>query len=305
MSASSLPPYTFTHVHIYRRNHVWLGAVGDELSERGVDHALMLRYLDGAWGQRSVGSAVVASYMVEEPGPKLLNLTPDGRLLVFTLPGTATEVIDASDEGPSDLLNMRGMRFIGSHIYVAGMARRVYRRDAPNSWVAIDQGVFVPRAQRRTAVGFNDIDGRSEHEIYAVGYKGEIWFYNGNSWRQEESPTNVALTALVVMPEGDVYACGMAGLIVTGRSGQWRIVSQEATSNDFWGTTYFGGQIYLSGYDGVYCLYQDVLTRVDMNLERSVSTAYLHANDGVLWSVGHKDISATTNGVDWSIVPKR
>jgi len=246
----------------------------------------------------------VSSWAVEEPNVRLLNLAVDGEVIVFTFPGEIVETIDSSNQGPSDLVTMRQMRCIGDSIYAVGMARHAYRRVGPDQWLEIDQGVFVPRAQRTSAVGFNALAGRKGTEIYAVGYKGEIFFFDGTAWEQQASPTNIALNDVAVAPDGTVYTCGLAGTIVRGRRNQWESVTQDLTSANFWSVVVFNEIAYLSNYDGVFRLDDNVLRRVEFGPGICLDTAYLDARDGVMWSVGHKDIAFTENGVDWSSIAK-
>lgn len=294
---------TFTSIWIYRHDHIHVASIIDEVVEDTSEHALVFSYVDGQWKYREINNAHTSLCVIEEPTPKVFNLTADGEVRIFELPGFATEIIDSSDEGPSDLLQMRCIRPIGRRLYAAGMARRVYRRDAPNTWVPVDQGTFVPRDQRHVAVGFNTIGGLSEEAIYAAGYKGEIWFYDGQVWEQQASPANVALTSLAVVEDGTVYICGLAGMLIAGRRGQWLVIEQDVTEDDFWGITEFRGRIYVSAYDGVFRLDDNELVRINMGLKIPVSTAYLDARDGVMWSVGQKHLVVTENGVDWQLLP--
>jgi hypothetical protein len=295
---------TFTDVYAHRRDRVVVPSIVDEIDADGIEHSLIFLRLGDEWKYRMIEAPVTSCCIFDEPTPKVFNLTANGKVEIFELPGYATEEIDRSEEGPSDLVNMRVVRPIGHRIYAAGMARHVYRRDRPGQWTAIDLGVFVPRAQRTNAVGFNAIAGRGENELYAAGYQGEIWFFDGGSWQQQISPTNVALTGMTVLPDGTVYVCGLAGVLIRGRAGQWASIPQELTSEDFWSIVEFSGHIYMANYDGVFRLDGDVLVPVDMHLEAAGSTAYLSAADGVLWSVGQKDIVRTEDGIYWTSVAR-
>ncbi len=228
--------HTFTGVCVYKANHVYVPAIADELADEE-DHALVYRWIEKQWAHRPLSFSVGSVCFIERPKPLVMamgNSRRDQR--IFTNPGgpgTATEYVDTSDEGPSKLTHLKCIRSIGAHVYVAGLARRVYHRDAENTWTAIDRGVFVPRAQRRQAIGFNAIDGTNGHSLYAVGYKGEVWFYDGERWMQQESPTNVALTCVRCVSEEMTFAAGMAGTLLRGREGRWEIIDHEVTDKDF------------------------------------------------------------------------
>jgi hypothetical protein len=295
--------HTFTDVCIRNRNDVLVAAIADELPDE-LDHSLVFSWDSKEWLHWAIENAIGSICVVEEPRPTVFCMGTNGEITLFTLPGRTIEQVDASPDGPSDLVHLKCIRLIGRHVYVAGMARRVYRRVRPNNWQPIDQGMFVPRGQRTVAVGFNAICGLSESAIYAVGYQGEIWYYDGTRWIQEDSPTNLALTCVRCIREDEVYAAGLVGTLLRGRHGQWEIIDHGATDDDFWGMAWFDGRLYVACYQGVFVLENDVLTMVDMKRRRKLSTAYLDANDGVLWSVGQKDIAYSENGKSWIEVPR-
>ena len=299
------PPTTYTGVHIYRSNHVYLSGVSDELAEANVDHSVVLRHLDGAWAQKPTAEALCGMCASERAGAHtLLNLGTDGTVVEFLFPGDRSEEIDPSDEGPSDLVNMRALRRIGGYVFAAGMARHVYRRDAENQWTRIDNGVFVPRAQRTQPVGFNALCGFAHDDIYAAGMLGEIWSYNGSSWSQEPSPTNVALNAMTQLGSDQVCIVGLVGVVICGKRGHWRAIQHSATERDLWGATTFRERVYVSGDDGVFLLDPSAgsLEKIDLGLGDDFTTAYLDANDGVMWSVGPKHLARTYDGVKWEQV---
>jgi hypothetical protein len=299
---AGFPESTFTGVLVHRRNHVYVSCVSDELAEQNIDHAAILRWLDGNWAHRTIDTAVRGMSVLNGTKPTLLNMGIDGKIIEFTFPGENVEFVDASDDGPNDLLNLRCMRHLGNHIYVAGMGRRVYRREGVGLWTAIDSGVLVPRTQRNRGVGFNAIDGLSADAIYAVGYGGEIWRYDGQVWDQQDSPTNIALTCVRCVNPKTVYAAGLVGVVLRTVDGNWESIDHGATEDDFWGMTVFQGRVYLAAYAGLFVIDGDNVVPVDMNLRRTLSTAYLDANDGVIWSVGQKDLAYSEDGATWTEV---
>lgn len=297
------PEVTFTGVHVHSRKHVHVSSISDEFAEDRQDHALIFSYVDGVWAHRLVENSICGLCVVNEPKPRVLNIGVDGEVAVFNLPGFDSELIDQSENRPNFSRTLRCVRKIGNRVYAAGMARQVYRRDAPAKWSRVDQGTFVPSGKRKQAVGFNAIDGLTEDEIYAVGYKGEIWLSLKGHWRQVESPTNVVLTGVRCLNSKEVYACGLAGSVLVGFRDQWRFIDQDITSEDFWGIVTFKNEVYLSNYDGLFKVQNDLLVRVDLNLDEDVTTAYLDACKDSMWSVGHKDIVVTSDGKKWIHIP--
>ncbi len=300
---ADFPESTYTGVLVYKKNHVYISCVSDVLAEQNTDHSAILRWLDGDWAHRTTDVGVRGMSVVEGGKLTLLNMGINGKIIEFTFPGENVEFVDLSDDGPSDLLHLRCIRRIGDHVYVAGMARRMYRRATPGKWEAIDKGVYVPRSKPDRDVGFNSIDGFSEDAIYAVGYRGEIWRFDGNVWQQQSSPTNVALTCVKCTGEKMVYAAGLAGVILRSGDGvNWEAIDHDTTEDDFWGMTLFQNRLYLATYNGVFVFDDDDLIPVKMNLPRILSTAYLDSNDGVMWSVGPKDMAFTQDGITWKEV---
>jgi len=296
--------HTYTGVCIYERNRVYVPAISDKLAEEGMAHTLVFRWRDDSWVHNPIDNDTSSLCTVEEPDLKVLNLGIDGEITLFTSAGFATERVDDSDEGPNDLLQLRAIRPIGKRVYAAGLGRHVYRRNGPADWIAIDAGVFVPRARRTDPVGFEAIDGLQESAIYAVGYLGEIWFYDGQRWIQQDSPTNVVLNCVRCRRLDEVYAAGMRGTLLRGVNGAWEVLEQEETEEDFWGMTLFQDRVYLANYDGIFRVDGDTLTRVEMDLGPKFTTAYLDAKDGVMWSVGQKHLAVTEDGITWRDIPR-
>jgi len=297
---------TFTGVHAVSPVQAAIPAVIDEWAEENQDHTLVCHWLGDHYRLQPVENSNAGVCVLDEGEQKLLAVGVDGEVDVrrFFQTGTAeigTEQITGA-EGPSYSLLLRCARRIGGQLFAAGMARQVYRRERPGVWTAIDAGTFSPRAERGTAaIGFNGIDGPTADEIWAVGFGGEIWHWRGGVWRQIDSPTNIALNAVVCTPGGDVYACGMAGLLLKGRGDAWELIHHAETTDDFWSITCLGERVFVSSYDGVFRIEAETLERVDLRLP-GTTTAYLDAGGGSLWSVGAKHVAVSTNGEEWSRV---
>ncbi|WP_163991425.1 hypothetical protein [Pyxidicoccus caerfyrddinensis] len=107
---------------------------------------------------------------------------------------------------------------IDNAIYACGLGREVLRREVDGRWT--DLSAPVPGVEDGV-VHFTGLAGRSANEVYAVGWKGEIWVRTGEGWSREDSPTRAHLGAVTVTEEGLVYIVGQEGALVRGRRGRW------------------------------------------------------------------------------------
>jgi hypothetical protein len=216
------------------------------------------------------------------------------------------ELIDNTDGGPSDLVQMRAIRCIDNSLIAVGMARMAYRKTLPNgSWVKIDTGLFVPREERTTAVGLNDVVSDGEGGLLAVGYKGEIWrMKQSDTWQLESSPTNVYLSSIAKHPNKDEFTVvGLKGVIIKGspRTG-WTIV-EILPKPDFWSVVYFNNKTLIASDAGLFTVEADGVKTVDFQFAEPITTRFLNSCKSEVWSVGDQHIFSSLDGVKWEKVP--
>lgn len=295
---------THTGLWVVKRDHVIVPAIVDSFADEKRRHALVFHWLGEDFAQQTLDDFVCGVCGIAGKPVQAFSVGVNGNVYVALVPGEKyVEKVDESERGPNYSETLRCTRVIAGKVYAAGMARQVYRREKRNTWVAMDDGVYVPRGKRKIAVGFLDIDGFGPESIYAVGYKGEIWHYTGK-WKQEDSPTNVALTRAIPLESGELVVVGLAGTILRGVAGKWRQIEHDTTEDDFWGGMEFKGKVYLATSDGLFTLTGDQLKPVKLTgVKGSKTTMFLHAGDGVIWSVGAKDIFRSEDGVRWERVP--
>jgi len=148
--------------------------------------------------------------------------------------------------------------------------------------------------------GFNSIDGLSEDDFYAVGFGGEIWRCLKGRWRQIESPTNVVLHRVRVVPDDLAYACGQEGVLLRGRGDEWEQIDHGATEDNLWDLEWYGDRLYLAHDDGLFTLKgANSLEAVKFGIRGTITCRHLHANDGVLLSSGPKNVVWTSDGKKW------
>ncbi len=180
------------------------------------------------------------------------------------------------------------MRRIGTRVYAVGGDRQAYRRVRAGEWIAFDD-TARPNPSDSTVYGFESVDGFAEDDIYAVGWKGEIWRFDGSAWELQPSPTNVLLTAVCCAPNGCVYAGGREGLLLSGRGNRWDVVDTGSLRADFWSIVWFDEVLYLSGMQGLFRLWKGQVEFVDPGLGPS-SFNTLAVEAGTLWSIGATDV---------------
>lgn len=273
----------------------------DEMARRLLPHSVFIKWQAGvfsdggrtAWltaGIATIAEAGDLVTVVVSNFGKTLEISQSGRL-----PGDIGGVDGVEKRGP-----LRRVRTIGKHVYVVGGNRQVYRRTAPGLWIPMDQGTR-PDANESRIVGFESVDGLSEQEIYAVGWDGEIWVFNGQGWSQNVSPTNLLLTEICSAGDGKVYIGGREGLLFCGRNETWEVVDASEMVDDIWSMAWFKETLYISGMRGLYTIVDNTVVPVDIDVDGVSSFFWLAKTDDVLWSVGARDV-ISFDGKVWSRV---
>ncbi len=270
----------------------------DEASEKGLPHSKVLKHTisAGRWGTYDINWTATRMWVLTRPEVQVFAAGPYGQVLLMTAAGVQEEEIDDGEDGR----HFRDLRYIGEHLYAAGMGRKVFRREGPNRWVRRDQGVVLPLGDM-TIAGFNSIDGLEEADIYAVGFGGEIWRCVQGKWHQVDSPTNVVLHRVRVATPEKMLACGQMGVVLVGSGDSWKPLKHGLTEEDLWGLEWYRDRFWLASERALYRTTDDGsdLEEVDIGLGENWSFSHLHANDGVMWSFGPKHLCWTEDGVTW------
>ena len=138
--------------------------------------------------------------------------------------------------------NLRTLSVIDETIFACGMGRVVLQREGKGKWKPIGP---KPTQDDADVIGFEDIDGYSRTEIYAVGWGGEIWWFDNGIWRRVDSPTSVNLTALCCAADESVYIVGHDGIMLRGRYDSWSVIDTDRKEN-LRDVAYYNGTIYVT-----------------------------------------------------------
>jgi hypothetical protein len=280
----------------------YLALVKDSLAAGKLDHSLFVAWDNGTWGGSDVEPAkwtTVGVTIAKVPLEQAVFLGYWGEVLCIGSGDLHEEKIHpAANESNRAVGPMRGIRSIDGKAYAVGMYRQAFRRDGANDWIRIDGG--LTSVEKKTKMSsFESIDGFSSNEIYAVGRQGEIWQFDGHDWHNADSPTNMILTNICCAEDENAYVCGRFGTLLVGRNNRWQLIPQTLTEEDFWGVAWYSGKLYLSTMRFIYVLENGQLIPVDFGEDVPLTCFHLSAANGVLWSIGAKDLMAF-DGVSWT-----
>lgn len=292
---------TFVHGVAARGGRGFFVLIDDEMSAERIRHSILADLSDGKFsvientGWHSAGLALLT-----DPHEQAVAVGEGGMAVVFSADGSATEEnIAPTDLGPRNRGPIRGVRAVDGRIYAVGMDRQVYVRVGASDWRPLQAG--LSGTPRGTTSGFESTDGYAQSELYAVGWDGEIWEFNGIGWVQRASPTNLVLTGVCCGEDGIVYACGRRGLLISGRHATWSVIDQSEITDDIWGLAWFAGRLFLSTFAGVYSMQDGLIELVDMGADQPETYYELTVSSGELWSIGAKDVMRF-DGTTWSRV---
>jgi hypothetical protein len=223
------------------------------------------------------------------PAPKLVIVGEDGEVCIYL--GDRKSATETIKPAPRMIRNAKS---IGGYVYVCGMKRQVYKRSDEKKWDPMN----APAPTGDDAVGFEAIDGYSAAEIYAVGWQGEIWQYDGKKWHDRSTPTNLVLACVCCTPK-KVYVAGQKGTMLRGRGDSWELIDfKDEFDLDIWDLCWFDDELYVATITGLYTLEGDKLVDVDFGAEGTPMCYSLSTAEGVLWSVGRDDV-ASFDGKKW------
>ncbi|MBJ7549785.1 hypothetical protein [Marinomonas ostreistagni] len=142
---------------------------------------------------------------------------------------------------------------VGDQIYGIGFDRTILKRIDHGKWEHL-----TPRSIRKSSldnIGFDDMHGFSEEDLYAVGGQNDVWHYDGNDWRFIDICDDPILPMAVCCAEdGFVYIACAHGVLVRGRNEEWEVYRPEDTKVKFTEAVSYQGRIYLGSEKGVFVI---------------------------------------------------
>ena len=277
--------------YIYDKNTILILASSETLEQEESNHCFLCLLKDGEWQIKYEDIEVIKACILSIEGElSLIMIGTTGDVIEGDKNGFNYKLIDTTEERPNWLRQLNDLKIIGQYIYAVGMKRQVFRRPINLSkWQRCDTGVLVTRESKEIA-GFLSIDGLSESEVYAVGYGGQIWNFNGIAWQQIDSPTNLMLESILCIDNNYLIAAGAEGVILKGRHNLWNVIEQDSITETILDIETLNGLIYLSTEDGIYTLEENHVQKVDIGLDGDISTGKLHGNGKCILSIGENHV---------------
>jgi hypothetical protein len=289
---------TFNEGCVIERDYVYVASKIDSLDPAEYDYSRMHVYDKPNWFHHDLEWDVLSVCVSrKEDKRKCVAMSMQGDIAFQFVGGSEVESIPNAGT-----LNGRGamsqVREIGDKLVACGYEGQVYVRQ-PSGWQVLSDGLISFSSKDQPA-HLNSIDGNQFEDIYAVGYFGRIFHFDGKKWSEIESPTNVHLERVRV-ENGIAYICGNNGTVLFGNKDGFELVSIDNHDNHLWGLERYKGKTYVADLDGVYVHDGINWAPVKMGLKGSVDAYRLDAYDGVMWSFGPKTI-AQFDGSKWTRV---
>ena len=281
-------PVTFLNGFSGRKGVIGLVAFPDMLSNDST-FCRFFTYVEGKWGRADFDfDAKSVTYMIDQrnSGWSWLILSKNGEVAEASANGIDTQQIPGAGLNWEDAYGyVETIKNIADELYVCGYGRQVYKR-VNDDWISISDQILT----HDKATGFFDMDGLDGNRIYAVGWQGEIYFYNGSEWLKDDSPTDSHLSTVCCLEDGTVWIAGNEGVVLRGSFNQWAEIRSDDFSDHWYGMAAFQGKIYLAASQSLAVVDGEEIVPVDVGLEKATTTNRLFAKEGLLWSVGEKDI---------------
>ncbi|WP_416139993.1 hypothetical protein ACM26W_06350 [Halomonas sp. HK25] len=272
--------------------------IEDARAESEAPHGLILTRRGGQWLAVGIGERLVSCTTTLVPDYAFIAIAESGREVDIGNNTLRQEVVALGEHSPTSNGPLTAVRAIADgHVFCVGTARQAYRKTGSSSWVRVDQSCKPKDPESRSTTAFLSVDGFSAEEVYAVGWDGEIWRFDGSVWHQMDSPTNAALHGVHCAPNGMVYICGKCGTLLKGRESVWDILGQSDTEEDLRSVCMFEGVLYVCSTNLVYRWRDEELEVVKMASPVS-SAGRLTATDQRMLSIGLKDVTIF-DGQDW------
>ncbi len=190
-------------------------------------------------------------------------------------------------------------------LYGCGGGRTLFKRLDKGTWESFSQD--IPRVPDERHVGsseegFEDFDGWSESDIYAVGGYGDVWHFDGKGWRQIPFPTNEPLKSVCCGGDGQVYISGYEGVTFVGRGDRWKKIFDGGISLGFRDMVWYEDRVWCTSDYGLWTIHEERVCVADVPPTVAACAGHLSVGDGVLLLAGYSGAAFREHGAWQQIV---
>lgn len=199
------------------------------------------------------------------------------------------------------------LKRVNGAIFAVALDRLLLERKGPSQWNALD-GLERPKERliestNPLSFGFNDMDAFGPADMYAAGGKGDVWHFDGKSWRRRDFPSNEWLHTICCAGDGNVYITGKMGSMWQGRGDKWKKLADDVFSVPFNDSVWFAGKLWCSSDYGLYVLGQRglKLAEVDSDVQLTARRLDVSPDGSRLLSCGNHGASVF-DGRTWQLL---
>jgi hypothetical protein len=200
---------------------------------------------------------------------------------------------------------------IGGSIHIVGGPRRLYRRHGIGSWQDLTPGLKLPsdvdEPDKVMSYDWRDASGFSETDLYTVGGEGDVFHFDGSTWRQCAFPSNELLNNVCCAADGNVYIGGNMGSLYVGRGDRWKKLEGSNHSMPWKDIAFFGGTLYCGSDYGLWQLDEKgKLVRARVPADVLLNSGAMDVSiDGRHLLTAGPDGASLFDGRDWQVLFSR
>ncbi len=266
-----------------------------------------------------VGERLGAENLGNWGGMKLGAMTtPKSQFLVYERQEQRVYVVGSGEDEFEAPLNrshptmgefniVKKIKTFNGHAYLSGSMRSFAKRISANTYESHSHLISgIPHDHPEfLRDGFDDFDMFAEDDIYAAGGKGDVWHFNGKTWRQIPLPTNAWLQTVCCGGDGNVYISGYEGLTFMGRGDSWKQIHSGGVYLGWRDMVWFEDRAWATSENGLWTIQDGRVEYVaDLPSEVRVCAGNLYVADGVMLLAGMGGACFRENGQWHSIFTK-
>ena len=223
-----------------------------------------------------------------QPKPQFVGVSLDGQ--VYSI-GSGEHGVESNfrsfDEGGPSRGGIRKLRTIDGWLYFCGGNNSVGKRLGKNEWFSHSHAIPDPKRTDHRHNTFDDIDGFGEQDIYCVGQEGQVYHYDGKTWKHVPFPSNIDLETVCCAGDGNVYISGKKGMTFKGRGNRWKSIIKDGAYLPFRDMVWYEDRVWCTSDYGVWTIKDDKLASADLPDGMSAYAGNLSTADGVLLLAGY------------------